>query len=161
MVLGETRRETLSRLVDLHARYSAALDNDRLEDWPTFFTDDATYRITSRADAADDLPLGIIYCNSKKMMVDRITSTRQANIYEGHGYRHIISAPLILTASETDIVSETSFCVIRIMHTGDSMLFASGVYRDNIVLSEGDLKFSSKTVVLDSQKIDTLLAIPF
>ena len=161
MVLGETRRETLSRLVDLHARYSAALDNDRLEDWPTFFTDDATYRITSKADAADDLPLGIIYCNSKKMMVDRITSTREANIYEGHGYRHIISAPLILTASETDIVSETSFCVIRIMHTGDSMLFASGVYRDNIVLSEGDLKFSSKIVVLDSHKIDTLLAIPF
>ena len=161
LVLGEARRETLSRLVDLHARYSAALDNDRLEDWPTFFTDDATYRITSKADAADDLPLGIIYCNSKKMMVDRITSTRQANIYEGHGYRHIISAPLILTASETDIVSETSFCVIRIMHTGDSMLFASGVYLDNIVLSEGDLKFSSKTVVLDSHKIDTLLAIPF
>ena len=161
MVLGETRRETLIRLVDLHARYSAALDNDRLEDWPTFFTDDATYRITSKADVADDLPLGIIYCNSKKMMVDRITSTRQANIYEGHGYRHIISAPLILTASEIDIVSETSFCVIRIMHTGDSMLFASGVYRDNIVLSEGDLKFSSKTVVLDSHKIDTLLAIPF
>ena len=147
MVLGETRRETLSRLVDLHARYSAALDNDRLEDWPTFFTDDATYRITSKADAADDLPLGIIYCNSKKMMVDRITSTRQANIYEGHGYRHIISAPLILTASETDIVSETSFCVIRIMHAGDSMLFASGVYRDNIVWCEGELKFSSKTVV--------------
>ena len=147
--------------MDLHARYSAALDNDRLEDWPTFFTDDANYRITSKADAADELPLGIIYCNSKKMMVDRITSTRQANIYEGHGYRHIISAPLILTASETDIVSETSFCVIRIMHTGDSMLFASGVYRDNIVLSEGDQKFSSKTVVLDSHKIDTLLAIPF
>ena len=95
------------------------------------------------------------------MMVDRITSTRQANIYEGHGYRHIISAPLILTASEIDIVSETSFCVIRIMHTGDSMLFASGVYLDNIVLSEGDLRFSSKTVVLDSHKIDTLLAIPF
>jgi len=40
------------------------------------------------------------------------------------------------------------------------MLFASGVYRDNIVSSEGNLKFSSKTVVLDSHKIDTLLAIP-
>ena len=160
MVLRGTKRDTLTRLVDLHARYSAALDNDRLEDWPTFFTDDATYRITSKADAADDLPLGIIYCNSKKMMVDRITSTRQANIYEGQGYRHIISAPLILTATETDIVSETGFCVIRIMHTGDSMLFASGVYWDNIVLSEDDLKFSSKTVVLDSHKIDTLLAIP-
>ncbi len=160
MVQVETQRETFIRLVDLHARYSAALDNDRLEDWPTFFTDDATYRITSKADAADDLPLGIIYCNSKKMMVDRITSTRQANIFEGQGYRHIISAPLILSASEGDIMAETSFCVIRIMNAGDSMLFASGVYRDNIVLSDGDPKFAAKTVVLDSHKIDTLLAIP-
>ena len=148
------------QVMGLHARYGAALDNDRLEDWPRFFTDNATYRITSKADVAENLPLGIIYCNSKKMMVDRITSTREANIYEDQGYRHIISAPLIVTASETKIVAETGFCVIRIMHTGDSILFASGVYWDNIILSEGDPKFTAKTVILDSHKIDTLLAIP-
>ncbi len=160
MVQGETQREPFFQVMDLQARYGAALDNDRLEDWPGFFTDNATYRITSTADAAENLPLGIIYCNSKKMMVDRITSSREANIYEGQGYRHIISAPLIVTASEIDVVAESSFCVIRIMRTGDSMLFASGVYWDNIIVSEGDPKFKAKTVVLDSHKIDTLLAIP-
>ena len=160
MVQGENQREMFFRVMDLHARYGAALDNDRLENWPNFFTDDAIYRITSKADAAENLPLGIIYCNSKKMMVDRITSTREANIFEGQGYRHIISAPVIVTATETSIEAETSFCVIRIMHTGDSMLFASGVYQDNIALYDRDPKFMAKTVVLDSHKIDTLLAIP-
>mgnify|MGYP001166786757 CR=1 FL=1 len=152
--------ETLLQVIDLHSSYAAVLDNDRLEEWPDFFTDEGTYRITTKADAAEDLPLGIIYCNSKKMMVDRITSTRKANIYEDQGYRHIISAPLILSVSEAGIEAETGFAVIRIMHTGETMLFASGVYRDKIAVVGDGLKFAAKTVVLDSNKVDTLLAIP-
>jgi len=152
--------DTVYRVIELHTRYAAALDNDRLEEWPEFFIDDATYRITTKADAAEDLPLGMIYCNSKMMMVDRVTSTREANIYEDQGYRHIISPPLVLQAGDTEIEAETSFAVIRIMHMGDTLLFASGVYRDRIAVVEGGLKFAEKTVVLDSNKVDTLLAIP-
>ena len=152
--------DTVFRVMDLHTRYAAALDTDRLEDWPDFFTDDATYRITTKADAAEELPLGIIYCNSRKMMVDRITSTREANIYEDQGYRHLISTPLILSSGDKVIEAETGFAVIRIMHTGDTLLFASGVYRDRIAVAEEGLKFTDKTVVLDSNKVDTLLAIP-
>ena len=154
------RTETLFSLINLLTRYAAALDNDRLEEWPEFFTQKATYRITSKTDAAENLPLGIIYCNSKNMMVDRITSTREANIYEEQSYRHIISTPLILDNSQEKIESETSFAVIRIMHTGDTMLFASGVYRDKVISTEDGLKFIEKTVILDSSRIDTLLAIP-
>jgi hypothetical protein len=51
---------------------------------------------------------------------------------------------------------------VRIMHTGESLLFVSGVYRDRIVLEGADAipRFAERIVVLDSRQIDTLLAIP-
>jgi len=52
--------------------------------------------------------------------------------------------------------------VVRIMHTGESMLFASGRYLDRIRLAgeRGDPQFEERLVALDSRQIDTLLAIP-
>jgi hypothetical protein len=50
--------------------------------------------------------------------------------------------------------------VARIMHTGETTLFATGCYRDRIVLDGDAATFAEKVVVLDSRLIDTLLAIP-
>ena len=51
--------------------------------------------------------------------------------------------------------------VVRIMHTGETMMFATGRYDDRIVLDGADApRFAEKMVVLDSRQIDTLLAIP-
>ena len=36
------------RLEALAADYVHCIDEDRLEDWPDFFTEDGTYRVTSR-----------------------------------------------------------------------------------------------------------------
>lgn len=46
------------------------------------------------------------------------------------------------------------------MHNGDSILFASGSYLDRIDIAAEEARFIERTVVLDSQKIDTLIAIP-
>ena len=54
----------------------------------------------------------------------------------------------------------TSFMVARIMHTGETTLFATGSYRDRVVLEGGTARFAERTVILDSRQIDTLLAIP-
>jgi anthranilate 1,2-dioxygenase small subunit len=54
----------------------------------------------------------------------------------------------------------TSFTCVRTMLDGRMTLFAAGRYRDDIVLDEGQCRFRSRTVVLDSSRIDTLIAIP-
>ncbi len=50
--------------------------------------------------------------------------------------------------------------VARIMHTGETVLFATGRYHDRIVLDGGEARFAEKLVILDSRLIDTLLALP-
>ena len=94
------------------------------------------------------------------MLIDRVTSLRDANIYEPHSYRHILSVPMILSDDSGILKVETNFLVIRTMHDGDTILFASGQYLDQVIGEGSDMKFIERTVVTDSQKFDTLLAIP-
>jgi 3-phenylpropionate/cinnamic acid dioxygenase small subunit len=46
------------------------------------------------------------------------------------------------------------------MSEGDMSVFACGKYLDHIVEDSGTLKFRARTIVLESRRIDTMLAIP-
>ncbi len=145
---------------NLLARYADCLDQGRFEEWPEFFTEGCVYKIISAENYEQGLPLGVIDCDSRAMLRDRITALREANVYEEHRYRHILSTTLI-KAEDTDAVhAETSYQVTRIMRDGSSMLFSVGRYLDRIVLDGDDLKFSEKIVVFDNKRVDTLLVIP-
>jgi len=141
----------------LHARYAHALDDDRLEDWPNFFTELGIYRIATAENEARGLPLPVVYCEGRAMLRDRVQSLRHANIYEPQRYRHIISSVLI-EAGKDFIKSTSNFLVVRIMENGEAMLFASGRYLDRISVKE--MLYEERVVVCDSRRFDTLLAIP-
>ena len=148
---------------DLNARHVEAIDDNRLEAWPDFFAAHGRYRITTADNYEKELPLALIYATSRAMLRDRVRSLRDANVYEAQRYRHMIGPPLIREHHGSEVHAQTSFMVARIMHSGETMLFATGRYRDHIDLSTADGGgpcFLEKTVILDSRSIDTLLAIP-
>jgi len=142
----------------LHARYAHALDADRLEEWPDFFTENGRYRIATAENEARGLPLPVLYAEGRAMLRDRVASLRHANIYEPQRYRHMISSVLLEPAAKGVVRSSANFLVIRIMQDGATLLFASGRYLDRIVLAE--MKYEERVVVCDSRRFDTLLAIP-
>ncbi len=151
----------IALIADLNARYADAIDADRLEAWPDFFLDDGRYRITTAENVVQGLPLSLMYATSRAMLRDRITALREANVYEGQRYRHVLGTPLIAAVEADGLRARTSFMVARVMRTGETMLFATGCYDDRIVFDAPDgARFAEKTVVLDSRQIDTLLAIP-
>jgi 3-phenylpropionate/cinnamic acid dioxygenase small subunit len=173
--------ELTLKIQDLNARYVQAIDDNKLEAWPDFFTENGRYRITTAENVERGLPLGMIYATSRAMLRDRVRSLRDANVYEAQRYRHIVGAPLIdplpnpppHSASKTRVnalmpgegrvgavAAQTSFIVVRVMHTGETALFATGRYQDRIVFEDGAARFAEKVVILDSRLIDTLLAIP-
>lgn len=151
--------DELLAVARLHLDYAQCLDADELERWPDFFVEDGLYRVTNALSEARGLPIGIIHAAGRAMMRDRVTSLREANIYEAQRYRHILSLPQLAPADD-GIAAVTGFMVARIMHDGTTDLFATGEYRDRIVRRGNALKFLARIVVLDSEKIDTLLAIP-
>src|SRR5690349_19795543 len=99
------------QLMQLNAEYAAALDEDRLEDWPAFFVADCLYKITSVDNIRDGNEAGIVYADSRAMLADRVLALRRANIYERQSYRHIVGLPRLSGAD----AAETPFLVVRTM----------------------------------------------
>lgn len=147
---------------NLLSRYVHAIDDDRLEDWPGFFMEAGRYRVTTAENFERGLPLCIIFADSRAMLADRVSALRHANIYEAQRYRHNVSSTIVERVDAKSARATSNFQVVRIMHTGESMLFASGRYLDRIRLNgqDGQAMFEERIVVLDSRAMDTLLAIP-
>jgi anthranilate 1,2-dioxygenase small subunit len=142
------------------AAYARCIDDDRLEEWPSHFHGSCVYRITTAANHREGLEGAIIFANSRGMLVDRVSALREANIYERQSYRHILGQPSILHESEGEVRSETPFLVARILQDGDTDIFATGRYLDLYRIEDGQARLNERTVVCDSSRIDTLLALP-
>ena len=151
---------SLDLIIAVQAAYVRCIDSGELEAWPDFFTEDCLYKVTTAENHKQGFEAGIIYADTKNMLIDRIVSLRQANIYEKQSYRHILGLPTILKNGGTQVECETPFFVSRIMHDGETSVFATGFYLDTCRLAGNDLKFARKIVVCDSSRIDTLMAIP-
>jgi anthranilate 1,2-dioxygenase small subunit len=151
---------TLERILALQAAYIRCIDGNQLEAWPDFFLDRCLYVVTSAENHRNGFEGGIIYADTKGMLIDRIAALRQANIYEKQSYRHILGLPHITTNGGDSAESETPFMVVRVMHDGQSDIFATGVYLDSYRAEGNHLKFAKRLVVCDSSRIDTLMALP-
>ena len=144
----------------LQDQYINTLDNDRLETWPTLFTEDCTYEIVPKENADMGLPIGIIYCTNQKMLRDRVVSLRHANIYEEHSYRHMTSG-LTITGEEDGVIeTESNYVVIQTRTNGESSVYQAGKYFDRVVRTPDGLRYRSKRVIYDTSRVQTLLATP-
>lgn len=144
-----------------NAAYARTIDDDALEQWPAYFTERCRYRITHVENEQEGLPAGVVWADSRAMLEDRVSALREANIYERQRYRHLIGMPVIGRADAGGITAESPFAVARIMHTGQTELFATGVYRDTFErAADGTLRLAERVAVCDSTVTDTLLALP-
>lgn len=155
--LSERLEDRLERLM---ASYAESIDEGRLEEWPSYFTEDCLYRIVTRDGYRNQWPAGIMHCEGRGMVSDRVLSLRRANIYEAQIYRHLTSGMRIKGEEKRGWRVHTNLAVIRTMRTGEMIVFVAGFYDDLVAEVGGKLLYRERTVVLDSERIDTLLAIP-
>jgi anthranilate 1,2-dioxygenase small subunit len=144
----------------LQDKYINNLDNDRLEDWPTLFTEDCLYEIVPKENADLGLPVGLIYCNNQRMLRDRVVSLRHANIYEEHSYRHMTSGLAVTGEKDGVIETESNYVVIQTRTNGESNVYQAGKYYDKVVRTPQGLRYQAKRVVYDTLRVQTLLATP-
>ena len=152
--------KVLQFITKAQADYARCIDDDRLEEWPNFFTGLCLYKITTASNYRDGLEAGIVFANSRGMLADRVSALRDANIYERQSYRHILGQPSIISEEGPMVRSETSFLVARILQDGDTDIYATGRYFDLYEIADGTATLNERTVVCDSSRIDTLLALP-
>ena len=144
----------------LEYRYARLLDEDKLEEWPNLFVERGVYKVIPRENLARQPALPIFFCDSQAMMVDRVKSLREANVYNLHYCRHVVSNIEILAARDDIFEVAACYTVYQTDLEGQTRLFSVGQYRDVIAHGAGELRFREKIAVCDTFNIPNLLAIP-
>ncbi len=148
-------------LRDFYDAYFACLEDQDLERWPSFFTEDARYLVQSAENHALGLPIGEIFCDSADMMRDRAAALRATSMYEPRRMRHF---PGVLRVREVapdgTIRAELGYMAVESIVGDPPTLFSAGRSIDEIVSTPDGLRFGRRTVVYDHTWILNSLVFP-
>ncbi len=144
----------------LLTRYADALDDGRVDDWVDFFADDGIYQITTQGRNKAGYPVGIVYCEGRGMLLDRVKALKIANIYESHGV-----LPYQWTAHHSARRRRAADRTLQFRRVPDRVrrpcrAFATGKYRDVMRRDGAGCALQERRAVMDSRRIDTLLVFP-
>ncbi|HEY2475137.1 MAG TPA: aromatic-ring-hydroxylating dioxygenase subunit beta [Candidatus Cybelea sp.] len=149
---------------ELLAAYADCIDNDRLEEWPGFFTENCLYKIIPWENVSYNLALGWVLCESRGMLQDRVVAHRTANLYAPHRYRHIVGSVRVLSCDDGAIEARANYLVVRTaldaVRYGTSEIYSAGEYQDRVIIENNQARFAEKIVVSDTARVDTLLVTP-
>src|ERR1700742_483902 len=90
-------RAMTEELRQLYDEVGDCLDDDRIEEWPDYFTQEGEYRLTSKENYDEGLPHSTLYCDGIAMLRDRVLAHRNAQIFEPRALRHFISGVRVLS----------------------------------------------------------------
>jgi 3-phenylpropionate/cinnamic acid dioxygenase small subunit len=135
---------------EFYARYAECLDGGRLQQWPEFFLESCTYRITLLRNLRLGPEEDLVNLSSRAAMFDRIVAIGQSEDYEPHMQRHTVSNFRVQAASELELRAQANFQILRTFPERRSEYFVSGYYTDRIAITSGRLNFREKICVLDS-----------
>ena len=142
---------------ELLAEYGALIDMAKFDEWLDLFAEECRYQIIPRENFDRGLPAGLVFCDGRAMLEDRIRALREANKYNIHTDRHVIGLPRIF---EDGLALEAPFAVFQTDQEGGTRLFATGLYRDRLEILGRGLKIRDKLVLLDTFAVPSLLATP-
>jgi 3-phenylpropionate/cinnamic acid dioxygenase small subunit len=155
-----SRRDLRLALEELYAEYVACLDEERLEEWPEFFTDDAVYRIIPRENFERGLPIATLHCESKGYLKDRVVAIRQTAVYAPRYIRRLVSNIRILGWRDEELHVRANYAAFETLRDELTRVFSVGRCHDMLVVADGRLKFKEKLVIFDSELIPNSLIYP-
>ena len=144
-----------------HAEYCYVLDNNAIEAWPDFFTEDALYRIAARENVEAALPVGLVYCEGRAMIKDRAFAIAHTAMFAPRYLLHIVSNIRVTGEGPDGSVSaEANYLVLQTLIDDDTRLHQAGRYFDRFRRADGCLKLAERHCVYDTLKIDNSLVYP-
>jgi len=152
--------ELRARLDDLYCAYDDALNDGELERWPELFTDACVYKVMPRENHEQGLPIGLIYCESRDMLVDRVVALRETALYAPRIVRRITSAACVRAIESDGLRVTANFALFQTMPDRPSELFLCGRYQDRIVDDGGMLRFAERLCIYDSTIVPVSLVYP-
>jgi anthranilate 1,2-dioxygenase small subunit len=147
-------------IVALNYRYARCLDENRLDEWPEFFTEEGRYLIQPRDNLDQGLEGYWLYFENKRMLRDRVVSLKDVNIYKINYERRLVTNVEVTGRDGDGWLARANYLVMHTDNEGRSSVFSVGEYRDRIVKSEGTLRFRERLVIADTFVVPSHLSMP-
>ncbi|MDH0686360.1 aromatic-ring-hydroxylating dioxygenase subunit beta [Achromobacter animicus] len=160
MTYSREHAQLRNELRDFYEAYAVCLDEEELERWPDFFTEDCRYRVTGRENYDQKLPYGLIYCINKNMLRDRVLALRQTTVYEPRSLRHFISSLRIHGVDGDTIRAQANFAILESLSDREPVVNMVGRYIDTIVRAPDGFLLKDRDCIIDNYRIRNSLIIP-
>ncbi len=145
----------------LYAEYGRTLDDGPLEDWPELFTEDCLYLITPRDNFDEGLPLAIMRCESRGMLMDRVHAVQETIMHEPRYLRHQITDIDASKRDDGQIDVTANYSVVEVLPDELPKILSVGRYLDLVTRrATGKLAFQEKHVVYDSVMVPNTIVYP-
>jgi len=159
--IATARAALRAELRDFYDAYFACLEDQDLERWPGFFTDDALYLVQSAENHGLGLPVGDVFCDSAAMRRDRAAALRTTSVFEPRRLRHFAGTLRLRDdAGDGVIRAEAGYLAVECLVGDAPALFSAGRSIDEIVRGADGLRFRSRRVVYDHTHVRNSLVFP-
>jgi salicylate 5-hydroxylase small subunit len=155
-----TSRITQQELEWLYADCAAALDEGEFERWPSFFAEESSYFVTTQENVDRGWALGLLSCESRGMMIDRVAAIRKTMYYMPRVQRRIISGVRITRVDGALTHTRASFALFDTLGGEHTKVLAAGRFLDIVGREEDSLKFVKRTCILDASLVPNSLPFP-
>lgn len=153
-------RQLRYEIEELYSDYVECLDEGDLERWPEFFTDECLYQIIPRDNWERGLPLALMLCESKGMLLDRVEALRRTSVYAPRALRHLLSNVRVKGIEDGDVRVQANYAVLQTLSGEETKVFNAGKYVDRVVRQGSRLLFREKRCVFDSVLVPGSLIYP-
>ncbi len=148
-------------LAQLYAAYAHAVDSGDWDRWPTFFTQECSYRLQPRENHERGLPLATLSFESRGMLEDRAYGIKETLFHDPYYQRHVVGLPVLHRVDDNGAMHcEANYAVFRTKLDGPSTVFNVGRYLDTVVRTPEGLKFAARLCVYDSEMIPNSIIYP-
>ncbi len=144
----------------LYEEVAELLDEDNVERFPDYFTENCVYQVVSRENYNEGLPQATIYCDGLAMVKDRVVALRETQVYVPRIWRHFISGVRVTAIEGNDIHARANFMITEAMSDENPTLFLVGQYLDVLVREGAEFKFKQRLAVFDNHYVTRSLIVP-
>ena len=152
--------EELQALRQLFDDYADTLDEQDLQAWPEYFTEDCLYQVISREGYLAGLLHATMHCDGLGMVKDRAQATQECTVYEPRFLRHFMHGLKVVGRGPDSWETRCNFMVIESTSDDEPRVLLVGQYVDVVVDTPQGLKFRRRLCVYDNFRIYTSLVFP-
>lgn len=146
---------------EFNTEYARILDEQDIDRWPDFFTEDGFYRVTGRENFDAGLPVGLVWCEGRPMMKDRAAAVKTTMVHAPRYLRHYNSNVRVIGVdADGTIRSESNYLVLETLMEEETRIFQAGLYMDQFVRADGGLLLKARDCIYDSLLIPNDVVFP-